>query len=339
MDQDPLLKFLSTISSKIKVEKEYKSMMEEINNSSNTIVEKDPLRDVLGLLEQKILENKLIIKEEIKVEVVQGPQSIVKTTIEKENTEIELSQEQNINEIVKSNETDADVFGDFINKLKNIVTSKNSSISIEEETVTREPVAPKKQTNDKKVAQVETPSEDNIDTSYINELDKISSDVANENEPGKVSEIKKLIQEYAEKYFKKASIMSSGGGGTMAYNYYNGGTIYGDLNVTGSYLSGGINLYNLLSGSGGGGPTDRLVNGSYQVVLSSNGAVIFPDNTTQTTAFTGNQTLYYSESSYGLSISNGNTVSLSSLSINVIDGGNANTVYDFSDINIDGGNA
>jgi hypothetical protein len=39
-----------------------------------------------------------------------------------------------------------------------------------------------------------------------------------------------------------------GGGGSVAVQYANGGIMNGDLNVTGNYLSGGVNLLNILSG-------------------------------------------------------------------------------------------
>jgi hypothetical protein len=66
-----------------------------------------------------------------------------------------------------------------------------------------------------------------------------------------------------------------GGGGSVAVQYANGGIMNGDLNVKGSYLSGGVDLLDIFSS---GGLPDRLISGSYQVVLSSNGAVAFPDN-------------------------------------------------------------
>jgi len=66
-----------------------------------------------------------------------------------------------------------------------------------------------------------------------------------------------------------------GGGGSVAVQYANGGTMNGDLNVNGHILSGGVDLLNIFSG-GGGGLADRLVSGTYQAVLSSNGDLIFP---------------------------------------------------------------
>jgi len=98
-----------------------------------------------------------------------------------------------------------------------------------------------------------------------------------------------------------------GGGGSVAVQYANGGTMNGDLNVNGHILSGGKDISNYFGGSGGGsqtlsfnennadlsisggntvslsalsggvsGPTDRLISGSYQAILSSNGDLTFP---------------------------------------------------------------
>lgn len=79
---------------------------------------------------------------------------------------------------------------------------------------------------------------------------------------------------------------SYAGGGSVATQFADGGTMNGTLNVaTGQILSAGVDLTSIFSGGGGGG---------------------------------GNQTLSFNESTAALTISNGNTVSLSALS-----GGNA----------------
>ena len=65
----------------------------------------------------------------------------------------------------------------------------------------------------------------------------------------------------------------SSGGGSVAKQFAAGGTMDGNLNVTGQYLSAGVDLLSIFSS---GGSTDRLVNGSYQVVLSSNGDLTLP---------------------------------------------------------------
>ena len=83
-------------------------------------------------------------------------------------------------------------------------------------------------------------------------------------------------QDYIAKtaqYWAKRILDLGGGGGSVAVQYANGGTMNGNLNVNGHILSGGVDLLNVFSS---GGLTDRLVSGSYQAVLSSNGDLIFP---------------------------------------------------------------
>jgi len=53
-------------------------------------------------------------------------------------------------------------------------------------------------------------------------------------------------------YLKKLIGMSSGGG-SVAMQFADGGTMNGDLNVTGNILSGGIDLVDIFTGGGGGG--------------------------------------------------------------------------------------
>ena len=79
---------------------------------------------------------------------------------------------------------------------------------------------------------------------------------------------------------------TGGGGGTNAIQYAEGGTMDGDLNVNGRYLSGGRDLATIFAtiGSGGGGggighDADKLVSGPYSLVLNNDGSVTFPNNT------------------------------------------------------------
>ena len=72
---------------------------------------------------------------------------------------------------------------------------------------------------------------------------------------------------------RKYTAYHSGGGGTVAQQFADGGTMNGSLNINGQILSGGVDIATLFSG---GGSADRLVNGSYQVLLSGNGDLTFP---------------------------------------------------------------
>jgi hypothetical protein len=72
---------------------------------------------------------------------------------------------------------------------------------------------------------------------------------------------------------RKYTAYHGGGGGTVAQQFADGGTMNGSLNINGQILSGGVDIATLFSG---GGSADRLVNGSYQVLLSNNGDLTFP---------------------------------------------------------------
>ncbi|CAB5226289.1 hypothetical protein UFOVP760_68 [uncultured Caudovirales phage] len=63
----------------------------------------------------------------------------------------------------------------------------------------------------------------------------------------KVAKVSEEVMAYARRILELG-----GGGGSNAVQYANGGTMNGDLNVTGQYLSGGVSLFAILSGSGGG---------------------------------------------------------------------------------------
>ncbi|NBP58337.1 hypothetical protein EBU71_17760, partial [bacterium] len=189
--------------------------------------------------------------------------------------------------IVKKVSNEDNDFNIFVDRLKNILskpreekqttlTTTTSSVSAksenEEVTTTKDYVKGLEVKKEKKPKKTQN---------YVEELEKVKDAVQIEKEDTKITEIKKLIEDHAEKYIKKALIMSeyAGGGGTNAVQYAEGGTMDGDLNVNGNYLSGGVNLLDIFA--------------------------LQPD--------LDNQTLSYNESNYDLSISNGNTVNLSSI--------------------------
>ena len=89
-------------------------------------------------------------------------------------------------------------------------------------------------------------------------------DIIKETKDEIISSSKKYLEEKIKivseenKSFARRILDLGGGGGSVATQFANGGTINGNLNVTGQYLSGGINLLNIFSGGGGGG--DAAVN-------------------------------------------------------------------------------
>ena len=91
--------------------------------------------------------------------------------------------------------------------------------------------------------------------------------IAKQVEEKVTEQINKLKQQFSNFGF------TGGGGGTNAVQYAAGGTMDGDLNVTGKYLSAGKDLFELLSSSGS---IDRLVSNGQQLLLNSNGTITLP---------------------------------------------------------------
>jgi hypothetical protein len=120
---------------------------------------------------------------------------------------------------------------------------------------------------------------------YVQELqatDKVSKKQIPEKIK-KLSDIKAVVTEQVTEQFNKLRQMypnfmphGGGGGGTNAVQYALGGTMDGDLNVTGKYLSGGVDIGTLFGG--GESAADRLVSGSQSLILNPDGTVSYPNN-------------------------------------------------------------
>ena len=118
---------------------------------------------------------------------------------------------------------------------------------------------------------------------YVQELK--TADKSNKKLPEKiksVSDIKSIVEKQVAEILSRYPNLgfTGGGGGTNAVQYAEGGTMRGDLNVTGKYLSGGVDISTLF-GSGGGavsGIPDRLISGSQSLILNTDGSISFPDN-------------------------------------------------------------
>lgn len=122
----------------------------------------------------------------------------------------------------------------------------------------------------------------------------------------------------SELYRKFAVYVDSmgGGGGSVAVQYANGGTMNGSLNVaTGQILSGGVDISTLWGG--GSGPSGEPLFTSWAQTYSANYQNTYSTVQTYSASWgTGGapQTLSFNESNAQLTISSGNTVSLSALS-------------------------
>ncbi len=126
----------------------------------------------------------------------------------------------------------------------------------------------------------EEPKDEN---KYVQELK--TADKSNKKLPEKiksVSDIKSIVEKQVAEILSRYPNLgfTGGGGGTNAIQYAKGGTMDGDLNVTGKFLSGGVDISTLF-GSGGGavsGIPDRLISGSRSLILNTDGSISFPDN-------------------------------------------------------------
>jgi hypothetical protein len=134
------------------------------------------------------------------------------------------------------------------------------------------------------VEPIETVEQPQAGNKYVQELqatDKVSKKQIPEKIK-KLSDIKSVVTEQVTEHFNKLRQMypnfmphGGGGGGTNAVQYALGGTMDGDLNVTGKYLSGGVDISTLF---GGEPEADRLVSGSQSLILNPDGTVSFPNN-------------------------------------------------------------
>jgi hypothetical protein len=331
---NPLENFLLNLAEKIQTEKEYKEI---VKNSESVDVNKDVFAGFIEGIANTIKEN---VKKEVPEETPSQPDPLdnflatlgekLKNLPEKKNEQEQeqvkenepIKQEEPVeepkpaetkpeNEPIQPEKTEEtpDAFAGFVNNLANILkkTPEQKTEQPVENEKPKEPVNDyvKVLSNNKKV---KTPEIKNIEKKpeENEETPDIKKFVAN----FVTKELESFKNDLTEKYLKKAAVLSeyAGGGGTNAVQYANGGTMNGDLNVNGHILSGGRDISNFFGNGGGGGtqtlsfnpsnadlsisggntvslsalsggggsPTDRLVSGSFLVVLSSDGTTTIP---------------------------------------------------------------
>ena len=179
--------------------------------------------------------------------------------------EKESYQNETISDLLESEE---EPFDNFLSKLGE---------KLQEELLEKEPTS---EDVDEDVAE-EIEIHNNNYVSELRKTDKpFNKKVLKENE-----EITNIISEQIQDEIGKVKTQISrmaieGGGGSVAVQYAKGGTMNGDLNVTGKYLSGGIDLSTLIGSGGEGlsGTTDRLVSGTEVFKLNTDGTFNFPNN-------------------------------------------------------------
>lgn len=196
--------------------------------------------------------------------------NLYKQILEKENSkekEVPVQKEEDIT----LNESVEEPFDSFLAKLGE---------KISEELIDKNP-------QDERFADIVSATLPENSNKYIQELQKVDKpnhlNILSEEEKKINNIISEQIQEEIGKVKTQISRMAiEGGGGSVAVQYANGGTMNGDLNVMGRYLSAGVDLATLIGTGGGGGlsgTTDRLISGSQMLKLNSDGTINFPDNT------------------------------------------------------------
>jgi len=316
--QNPLEKFLLNLAEKIQTEKEYKDI---VNNSQTVDVNKNVFEGfIAGVAEtiKKELKERTTVVPVSAVEIVPEPKpeedsfvkfvsTLASTISANKNNPAEIKPTEEAEEkqtkTITSQEPEPeplpepDSFEKFLGNLKDIIQKAPAE-------------KPK-----------ETPKKETKPNDYVSELKKESEPKETTKLKTKDELIKDLVRKFVEneiKNFKDEVTLKinqvgsayGGGGGTNAVQYANGGTMNGNLNVNGQILSGGIDLANIF-GSGSN------VNLGDIPVLSGNW------NSTYSTVYSNSgswgtggipQTLSFNENNALLSLSFGNTISLSALS-------------------------
>jgi len=218
-------------------------------------------------------------------------ETIKKQKESKKITEISSSNEQKENNIISENQEvvldttpkTEEPFESFVatlaQSLKQEKNKKKNSQSITSELNFSNKIKLKEKTEEFELSDnSETNTNENKPSSFISKYtQELAKDSKNEiKSPEEDVKIKSIVSEQINRVRQLYPNlgMSSSGGGTNAVQYANGGTMNGDLNVLGRYLSGGVDLAQIFSGSGVGF-SDRLISDSQTLILSSNGSLIF----------------------------------------------------------------
>lgn len=264
---DPFENFLQTLAVNIEKTKAYEPSKTEEMVSEST--EEDPFAKFLTNVAD-------IIKKD---EKVQTDEQIKEATIGFIN---KLKEEPAIEEkpVITKKQKNSYLPKKFIKKLPKKAIKETAVVKTEIPTIDLNTGLPESIQDVKEEVIPET--DNNTDNTYVKELKTIDKSKKIPDKVTKPGDIKALIEKQVREQVNKLrqelgqTAMTAGGGGTVAVQYADGGTMNGDLNVTGKYLSGGRDLTTIFSG--GGGSSDRLISGTEELILNSDGSVTFPDN-------------------------------------------------------------
>ena len=128
-------------------------------------------------------------------------------------------------------------------------------------------------TANEKITKLNTVVEDLDLENLVSKVDELIEERRN-NETAKQYADKAIAAAVAEmKNYARRLMDLVGGGGSVAQQFAAGGTMNGNLNVTGQYLSGGITLSSILTGGGGG--VDAQVTTISNTVTATDNFIVF----------------------------------------------------------------
>jgi len=291
------------------------STIEQVSEQATVVVEAveeptDPFARFLLTLNKNLKEKQDLIKQQTVTETVEPVEEPVKVEKVEAVSVVEATEEDPFNNFIdrlqtivksKKEQNIKDAAIGFITELKekpederkkelqSIIDNDVKEIEVQKE----EPVVQPVELEEKKPVEVKTTVKaEDSEQPYVKELKAIGEEKKGPKKVTKQNDIKTLITQQVElqtskmlddvKAYAKRILDLGGGGGSVAQQFANGGTMNGSLNVTGKYLSAGVDLSSIFSG-GGGGYGDRLIAGPSSLILNSDGTLQFPNNIIRST--------------------------------------------------------
>ena len=263
---EPFDRFLLELAEKLQkekviTEKQQETFVEQIKEPVSTNPnENDPFKKFIGSFANILKEDQLVNREE---NIKEATISFINKLKEQPEEPFIIKDEP----VVKTK------------KQKYLPTTIAKKVKKLPQTIKKEEPVVKEQADE---PVKEQPKEENT---YVKELK--TSDKTNKKIPEKiksVSDVKSIVEKQVAEILSRYPNLgfTGGGGGTNAVQYAKGGTMDGDLNVTGTvnastYLSGNVNLADIFSSFNN--EADRLISGSSSLVLAPDGSIEFPNDT------------------------------------------------------------
>jgi hypothetical protein len=278
---EPFESFVATLAETIKKEKESKKINDVPLASQEVVPEKKE-----ELLKSDEPLNEILEPTPNPEEPFESFVTTLAQTLKKEK-ELKKINEPPLKETSNDIEIDAqkseEPFESFIAELGNALEKEKKKKS-GVQSIVKELKASSKT----KVKKEKTEEENNVELLNLNKDDstekkssfvskyaqELARDSKNEIKPSEEDvKIKSIVAEQINKVRQVYPNigMSSSGGGTNAVQYADGGTMNGDLNVLGRYLSGGVDLAQIFSGSNNGIPSNALIPDPSKFIFAADG--------------------------------------------------------------------